>query len=130
MHTPPIVYLAALIVLPVFWLLPMAGLIALVRFEAPRGGPWWWLHLPISAAFIAWSWYAVEVLDVDPHSPNSPFVTIPRLLLVAVFYLWVLPRVVDAIPRSFDRLRFGLSAAHVVVFLVLGHDLLRWIGVL
>lgn len=130
MPVPAFAYLAAIIVLPVYWLLPLAALVALVRFEAKRGGPWWCLHLLLTLAFIGWSYYAIEVLDEDPHGPNSPFVTIPRLLLVAVFYVVVLPRVVDTLPRRIERLRYALATAHLVVFIVLGNGLLHAIGAL
>ncbi len=130
MHVPAVAYLAAIIVLPVFWLVPLAALVALVRFEAKRGGPWWWLHLPLVVAFIAWSYYAVEVLDEDPHGPNSPFVTLPRLLVVAAFYLVVLPRIIDTVPRPVERLRPVLASVNLVVFLVLGNRLLHAIGAL
>jgi hypothetical protein len=130
MHVPAVAYLAAVIVLPVYWLLPLALLLTLVRLEAARGGPRWWLHLVLNAAFIAWSIYSVEVLDEDPHGPNSPFVTIPRLLLVAVFYLVLLPQVVDALPRFIDRFRYALAMANLLVFVVLGNGLLHAIGAL
>ena len=109
----------AICVLPVLWFLPAAVLVALVRYEVDRGGPRLWLHVPLNAAFIGWCVYAVEVLREGIHSPNSPLVTIPRLLVVALFYGWVFTVVVDTVP---DRLRlFSRTAAacHLVAFVAL-----------
>ena len=109
----------AICVLPVLWFLPGAALMALVRYELGKGGPWLRVHVPLNVAFIAWCVYAVEVLREGVQSPNSPLVTIPRLLIVALFYGLVFSVVVDTVP---DRLRvFSRTAAacNLVAFVAL-----------
>ena len=109
----------AICVLPVLWFLPGAVLITLVRYELGKGGPWLRVHVPLNVAFIAWCVYAVQVLREDIHGANSPLITIPQLLIVALFYGWVFSVVLDTVP---DRLRaFSRTAAacNFVAFVVL-----------
>jgi hypothetical protein len=109
----------AIFILPVLWLLPAAALLALVRFETNRGGPWLWVHVPLNAAFIAWCAYAVEVLREGIHSPNSPLVTIPRLLFLALFYELVFSVAVDEVPKRLRVFRHTAAACHLVAFVAL-----------
>ena len=109
----------AIAVLPVLWLLPAGALLALVRYETQRGGPWLWLQVPLNAAFIAWCVYAVVVLREEIDGPNSPLVTIPRLLGLALFYELVFPAVVDQVPSRMHAFRHVAAACHLVAFVVL-----------
>jgi len=109
----------AIVILPVLWLLPGAALLALVRFETRRGGPWPWLHAALNAAFIAWGVYAVVVLREGLHGPNQPLITVPRLLVLALCYAFVLPRVVEEMTGSMHALRAVAAGCHAVAFAIL-----------
>ena len=109
----------AIFILPVLWLLPAAAFLALVRYETARGGPWLRVHVPLNAAFIAWSVYAVMVLREGIHSPNSPLITIPRLLILALFYELVFPAAVDDMAGRTRVLRHVAAACHLVAFVAL-----------
>jgi hypothetical protein len=109
----------AIFILPVLWLLPAAGLLALVRYETRRGGPWLWVHAPLNAAFIGWCVYAVEVLREGIHSPNSPLITIPRLLFVALFYVLVFPAAVDEMSQRMRVFRRSAIACNLLAFVAL-----------
>jgi len=115
----------AIFILPVLWLLPAAILLALVRYETNRGGPWLWVQAPLNAAFIAWCVYAVEVLREGVESANSPLVTIPRLLILALFYELVFPAVVDEAPSRMRVFRHAAAACNLVAFVALMVSWLR-----
>lgn len=111
----------AIVILPVLWLLPAAALVALVRFESRRGGgPSPWLHAALNAAFIAWCVYAVVVLREGLHGPNQPLITVPRLLVLAGFYAFVLPQAVEEMSASLRVVRSWATGCHAVAFAVLG----------
>lgn len=108
----------AIAVLPALWLVPLAVLVPLVYYEAVRSGPRLWVHLPINAMFLAWSVYAVEVMQEGLHSTNSPLIVVPRLLVLAVFYAFAMPRVVHDASRQ-RAFRYAIPACHAVAFVIL-----------
>jgi 4-hydroxybenzoate polyprenyltransferase len=110
-----------------------AGTVAIARGDpaCPRalrdqpGGPWLWVQAPLNAAFIAWCVYAVEVLREGVESANSPLVTIPRLLILALFYEFVFPAAVDDVPSRMRVFRHAAAACNLVAFVALMISWLR-----
>jgi len=111
-------FLIAMVVLPVLWLAPLVVLGPLVYIEACRNGPLLRIHVPLNAAFLLWSGYAVQVLHAGLHSTNSPLIAVPRLLVLAAFYALAVPQLVSE-PRRRRVFRHAFAACYLVAFGVL-----------
>jgi drug/metabolite transporter superfamily protein YnfA len=111
-------FFIAIAILPALWLLPLVVLFPLMYYETVRSGPLLRVHLPLNAAFLAWSVYAVYVLHEGLHSTNSPLIVVPRLLVLAVFYAIAIPRLVEN-PATRRVFRYAVAGCYVVAFLVL-----------
>ena len=111
-------FLIAMVLLPVFWLMPLVLLGPLVYFETGRNGPRLRVHLPLNAVFLAWTVYAVQVLHGDLHSTDSPLIVVPRLLVLAAFYALAVPEMVEN-PAKQRVFRYAVAGCHVVAFVVL-----------
>ena len=111
-------FFIAIAILPALWLVPLAVLFPLMYYETSRSGPRLSVHLALNAAFLAWSVYAVLVLHEGLHSTNSPLIVVPRLLVLATFYAFAIPRLVsDASERS--AFRYGIAGCYLVAFVIL-----------
>ena len=111
-------FFIAIAILPALWLVPLAVLFPLMYYETSRSGPRLGVHLALNAAFLAWSVYAVLVLHEGLHSTNSPLIVVPRLLVLATFYAFAIPRLVsDAGERSVFR--YGIAGCYLVAFVIL-----------
>ena len=73
----------------------------------------------LNAAFIAWCAYAVVVLREGLRGPNQPLITVPRLLVLAVGYAFVLPRIVEEMTAPLRALRVGAAGRHAVAVAIL-----------
>lgn len=111
-------FLIAMVILPVLWLVPLALLGPLVYFEAGRGGPRLRIHVPLNAAFLAWTAYAVQVLHGGLHSTNSPLIVVPRLLVLATFYALAVPQMVAELGKR-RVFRYAFAGCYLVEFGVL-----------
>jgi len=111
-------FFIAIAILPALWLVPLAVLFPLMYYEATEGGPRLSIHLPLNAAFLAWSVYAVQILHEGLHSTNSPLIVVPRLLVLAVFYAFAIPRLVED-PRRRRVFRYAFARCYVVAFTIL-----------
>ena len=78
-------FFIAIAILPALWLAPLAVLFPLMYYEVTGSGPRLSIHLPLNAAFLAWSVYAVQILHEGLHSTNSPLIVVPRLLVLVLF---------------------------------------------
>jgi hypothetical protein len=74
--------------------------------------------LPLNAAFLAWTFYAVQVLHGDLHSTNSPLIVVPRLLVLATFYALAVPQMVED-PAKQRVFRYAVAGCYVVAFVAL-----------
>src|SRR5678816_1120760 len=111
-------FFIAIAILPALWLVPLAVLFPLMYYETARSGPRLTLHLPLNAAFLAWSVYAVQILHEGLHSTNSPLIVVPRLLVLATFYALAIPRLVaDGAERRVFR--YGIAGCYLVAFVIL-----------
>jgi hypothetical protein len=122
-------FFIAIAVLPALWLAPLAILFPIVYYEVARDGPRLKLHLPLNAAFLAWSVYAVFVLHGGLHSTNSPLIVVPRLLVLATLYAFAIPRLVDDASER-HVFRYALAGCHLAAFVILfaGADWARALG--
>jgi len=112
-------FFIAIAILPALWLVPLAVLFPLMYYETVRsGGPRLGVHVPLNALFLAWSIYAVQFLHEGLHSTNSPLIVVPRLLVLAVFYAFVIPRLVDDVARQ-RVFRYALAGSYGAAFVIL-----------
>ena len=111
-------FFIAIAILPALWLVPLAVLFPLMYYEVTGSGPRLSVHLPLNAAFLAWSVYAVQILHEGLHSTNSPLIVVPRLLVLAVFYAFAMPRVVES-PKRQRVFRYAVAGCYAVAFAIL-----------
>ena len=111
-------FFIAIAILPALWLVPLAVLFPLMYYEVTGSGPRLSVHLPLNAAFLAWSVYAVQILHEGLHSTNSPLIVVPRLLVLATFYALALPRLVEGTTER-NVFRFAVPACYLVAFVIL-----------
>jgi hypothetical protein len=111
-------FFIAIAILPALWLVPLAVLFPLIYYEAVRNGPRLRLHLPLNAVFLACSVYAVQFLHEGLHSTSSPLIVVPRLLVLAVFYAFAIPRLVED-PAKRWVFRYAVAGAYGVAFVIL-----------
>jgi len=111
-------FFIAIAILPALWLVPLAVLFPLMYYEVTGSGPRLSVHLPLNAAFLAWSVYAVQILHEGLHSTNSPLIVVPRLLVLAVFYAFAMPRMVTS-PTRRRVFRYAVAGCYAVAFAIL-----------
>ena len=111
-------FFIAIAILPALWLAPLAILFPVVYYEVVRGGPRLRIHLPLNAAFLVWSAYAVQVLHEGLHSTNSPLIVVPRLLVLATFYALAVPRLVEGAAER-NVFRYAVPGCYLVAFAIL-----------
>ena len=111
-------FFIAIAILPALWLAPLAVLFPIIYYEVVKDGPRLRVHLPLNAAFLVWSVYAVQVLHEGLHSTNSPLIVVPRLLVLATFYALAIPRLVkDTAERNVFR--YALAGCYLLAFAIL-----------